>query len=468
MESREKGWCWMKLSVGGDPVPRRVVFELFWREAPRASANFFALCRGGHRGAGGGATGLGYQGSSFHRVIPAFLLQGGDITHGDGTGGESIFGGPFEDEKYLRTHSGSGLLGLANWGKDTNTSQFYVTLAPAPHLNERNVVFGRVAAGMEVLRLIENTVQTSFDDVPEPHCRVVVESCGVLEEYAGEDTASQPFPECPQDNHPPLGIDALLESAERLKTEFGNKRFQANRYGDASGYYLTAVRYLKHAASLLEEKAGRGGEGAAPPAPGDRMAAVAAAKLAVYTNLSVCHGKVGDWVGSRRYAREALKFNADHPKALYRFAEAVFRLGGDVDTAWDAAKRCAKLAAHDKLCAELLSEIGDARKTKMKKLSNAMGRWTSDLEVKGKCIEFEDRRSRKRVTVFPMSGGGVSYRIGTNERDRIRQAVVDKAAGSVSFPEIRRTLSLPADNGAALIGQLTEFFAENGVDVTMA
>eukprot|EP00659_Diplonema_papillatum_P018965 gene18965-29209_t len=78
------------------------------------------------------------------------------------------------------------------------------------------------------------SLQTSFDDVPEPHCRVVVESCGVLEEYAGEDTASQPFPECPQDNHPPLGIDALLESAERLKTEFGNKRFQANRYGDAS------------------------------------------------------------------------------------------------------------------------------------------------------------------------------------------------------------------------------------------
>jgi len=122
--------CFMDLSIGGVPKGR-VVFSLYDAQAPKTTANFLHLCAG-DRGIGK-TTGkkLHYKGACFHRVIPGFMIQGGDFSAGNGTGGESIYGGKFPDEAFHFKHVRAGLLSMANAGPNTNGSQFFVTCGPA-------------------------------------------------------------------------------------------------------------------------------------------------------------------------------------------------------------------------------------------------------------------------------------------------------------------------------------------------
>merc|ERR1712008_377141 len=154
----------------------KVVFELFADTVPKTAENFRALCTG-EKGRGRSGKALHYLNSSFHRIIPGFMCQGGDFTRGNGTGGESIYGTTFRDENFKMRHGGLGTLSMANAGPHTNGSQFFICTGQTPHLNCKHVVFGKVVEGIDIVKKIEGFGSRNG----KTSKKIVIENCGEVD-----------------------------------------------------------------------------------------------------------------------------------------------------------------------------------------------------------------------------------------------------------------------------------------------
>lgn len=214
----------LEIAIDDAPVGR-IEFELFANVVPKTAENFRCLCTGERDRSKGGSKGrLSFQGSPFHRIIPGFMCQGGDITKGNGTGGMSIYGDKFDDENFKLKHT-MGCLSMANSGPNTNGSQFFICVGNASHLDGKHVVFGKVVSGYDIVEIMEEKGSRTG----RTRKRVTILGCGMLkQEEAQPDKrvrlidvtpAARLVQESPQDAPVEGGLFGLLRQQDALAAE---------------------------------------------------------------------------------------------------------------------------------------------------------------------------------------------------------------------------------------------------------
>ncbi|KAI8988657.1 peptidyl-prolyl cis-trans isomerase D [Pilobolus umbonatus] len=336
------------VSIGGKPAGR-IVFELFKDVVPKTADNFRALCTG-EKGVGQSGKPLSYKGSSFHRIIKNFMVQGGDFTAGNGTGGESIYGEKFEDENFNLKHEKPFLLSMANAGPGTNGSQFFITTVPTPHLDNKHVVFGKVLKGKAVVRELEN-LETVED---KPKKDAVIVNCGELAE--GEDDGvpvnadGDNYEEYPDDHEGPKEPKDILEIASKLK-DIGNNYFKKGDYQNASSKYIKAVRYLNEKPAFDDTD------------PKDLPSKFAAIKIPCYLNRAMSDLKLGENRDCIKYTTMVLEYDpayvktTDKTKAYFRRGVANLNLK-DYESAIENFTQAQKLDAVDPA---IINELANAK-----------------------------------------------------------------------------------------------------------
>ncbi|KAJ9193311.1 hypothetical protein DTO166G4_5384 [Paecilomyces variotii] len=340
----------------GDRKEGRIVFELFNDVVPKTAENFRALCTG-EKGVGKQGKPLSYKGSIFHRVIKQFMIQGGDFTAFNGTGGESIYGEKFPDENFELKHDRPFLLSMANSGPGTNGSQFFVTTVPTPHLDGKHVVFGEVINGKSLVRKIEN-IPTQAD---KPVVDVTVVDCGELkgEDYqkAGEkivDSTGDTYEDYPDDHQgEELSAPLVFKIASELK-EFGNKAFKSGNTELGLEKYQKGLRYLNEFPEPGDND---------PKELGPQMKAL---RFTLHSNSALLANKLGQFKNGQTWATYAIETaaaanakDADKAKAYYRRAVANIGLKEEEEALKDL-QEASKLAPGD---AAITNEIARVKKT---------------------------------------------------------------------------------------------------------
>ncbi|KAF6015793.1 hypothetical protein HII12_000585 [Brettanomyces bruxellensis] len=311
------------ITIGGERAGR-IAMELFDDIVPKTAENFKELSTG--------EKGFGYKGCTFHRVIKSFMIQGGDFTNHNGTGGKSIYGEKFEDENFQLKHDKPFLLSMANAGKNTNGSQFFITTVPTPHLNGKHVVFGHVIAGKSVVRKIERQ-ETDKSDKPLQDC--VIADCGLLKEgdpVAFVDETGDKYEDSLEDESSVDKKDPeSVFSAVKTIKQYGTDSYKKGNLKLALEKYEKAARYLE---SFLPDDM-----------PKEKITELWQLKASCYLNCSLMALKSKDAKSVLKFSKKALECEQltekSKAKALYR--RAMGHLLGhneeDAITDFEAAKK---------------------------------------------------------------------------------------------------------------------------------